>query len=339
MATVASQALTASPLENPARLMEKYCGSCTFPNTPSPTATSAPTATAINTASPDDLAGTTVVGASASDIAVPLNPDRPDLDAIDVRDALGRQCWRRRGRAILPPLHAGPSTVRVDDPAVADACVLVHIQPRGWLCEGSVEVPLLFADRQGADDRSALETAVEVAGLVLVGEAHRAVHGAAAKPRLDLVAVTRVSDRLVALHGDLHRDRVVGGGDLADVVGLGREGWWRWRARRVRLRCGRGCGRGRLAVGGARRRRLLLGHVHEQYADPEHRNGDEGEYRAADLHHPLLASEETPLTVFCQHNGQCREKVQARSEEGPPGPQLSSRDFELAPQAGPTRAM
>src|SRR5690349_20482279 len=69
-ASVASQALTASPLEKPARLIEKNCGSCTFPNTPSPTATSAPSPTAINTATADDFAGTAAVETSVSDIAV-----------------------------------------------------------------------------------------------------------------------------------------------------------------------------------------------------------------------------------------------------------------------------
>src|SRR5262245_41659541 len=231
MATVDIHALTASPLEKPATLMEKYCGSCTLPNTPSPTATSAPSATAINTAVPDDLAGTTVVGASVSDIAVALNPDCPDLDAVDVRDAVGRQRRRGFGRTVLTLLHACHVPVRLDDPAVADTCVLVDIEPGGRLRERSVEVPLLCADRQGAVDRSPLETAFQTARLVFVGEAHRAVDGAAAQPRLELVAVTRVGDRLIALHRDLQCDGAVDGGDLADVVRLGREGRWRWRAR------------------------------------------------------------------------------------------------------------
>src|SRR6478736_465923 len=202
MATVASHALTASPLENPARLMEKYCGSCTLPNTPSPTATSAPSATAISTAVADDLAGTTVVGVSASDIAVSVNPDRPDLNAIDIRDALGRQCRRGCGRTVLPPLHARHSPVRVDDPAAADACVVVDIQPGGRLREGRVEIPLLVADRQRAVDRIPFEAPVKAAGLVLVGEADRAVHCASAQPGLDLVAVACVGDRLIALNRD-----------------------------------------------------------------------------------------------------------------------------------------
>src|SRR3954451_8114328 len=314
MATVDSHALAASPLEKPATLIEKYCGSCNFPNTPSAMATTAPSPTAISTATPppDDLAGTAAVGASASDIAVPLNPNGLDLDTVDRRDAVGRQLGRGRGRAVLAPLHAGHSPAWVDDPAVANACVVVYIESGGRLGGGSVEVPLLFADPQGADDRIPLEAPVEPARLVLVGQAHSAVDGATPQPRLDRVAVAGVGDRLVAVDGDLQCDRAVGGRDLADVVRLGRKGRWRRRARRRWRghRSSRGSRRGRLAVGVRGRGRLLLRNVHEQYADPEHRNGAERDYRTADFHNPLLACEQTPLAMFCLHNGRCREMVQ-----------------------------
>jgi hypothetical protein len=57
--TVASHALTAIGLENPATLIGKNRGSCTLPNTPSPMAASAPTTTATTTAMlPPELGGT-----------------------------------------------------------------------------------------------------------------------------------------------------------------------------------------------------------------------------------------------------------------------------------------
>src|SRR6476620_8695356 len=112
--------------------MEKYCGSCSFPNTPSPTATTAPRTTAINTAAPPfDVLMRWV--AAGSDIAIALDPDRPDLDAVDVRDAIGGQLRCGSGRTVLAPLHAGHSPGWVDDPAVADTRVLIDIQSGGWL--------------------------------------------------------------------------------------------------------------------------------------------------------------------------------------------------------------
>src|SRR3954452_2630361 len=252
MATVDSHALTASPLENPARLMEKYCGSCSFPKTPRDTATSAPSATAVRTANP--LLGVLIRCVTAgSDIAVPLNPNGHDLDTVDRRDAVGRQLGRGRGRAVLAPLHAGHSPAWVDDPAVANACVVVYIESGGRLGGGSVEVPLLFADPQGADDRIPLEAPVEPARLVLVGQAHSAVDGATPQPRLDRVAVAGVGDRLVAVDGDLQCDRAVGGRDLADVVRLGRKGRWRRRARRRWRRRARRRWRGHRSSRGSRR--------------------------------------------------------------------------------------
>src|SRR5436190_14936703 len=103
MATVASHDFTASPLENPARLIATYCGSCTLPNTPSPIATSAPRTTATSTATPlEDLVGVAVVGACASDIAIPLHASR-----------ICRHGRRRCGGAVGLPLHAGHAAALV----------------------------------------------------------------------------------------------------------------------------------------------------------------------------------------------------------------------------------
>ena len=78
-----------------------------------PTATSAPSATAISTATPDARWwGLHSLRAQlGSDIASPLHTNRRDLDAVDDRNAVGRQPWAR-ARSTRPPAVARRSLPR-----------------------------------------------------------------------------------------------------------------------------------------------------------------------------------------------------------------------------------
>ena len=131
------------------------------------------------------------------------------------------------------PLHAGDAPF-VDDPLLRNAAFR-HVARRRLAA--AVKSPSSRRSRvptTRCSDRPSSRCLVLVPAQCTVGRA-------TPQPRLDGVAVAGVGDRLVALDGDLQRDRAVGGGHLADVIGLRRERRWRrggWRGRWSRRRRG-----------------------------------------------------------------------------------------------------
>jgi hypothetical protein len=101
--TVASHALMAVGLENPATLIEKNPGSCTLPNTPSPMAARAPTTNATTTAMlPPELGGTvTGMRSVGGEVAAGGGSIRADPPVDESRTGDDGQC--RRGMRRSPP--------------------------------------------------------------------------------------------------------------------------------------------------------------------------------------------------------------------------------------------